>query len=63
VISFFFYFAVFRHDLSEDDYVEFSKQIQDRIIGTKDGVASVSSVLMDCAVKFRIISRIVLGLF
>ena len=30
-----------RHDLSEDDFVEFSKNVQDRIIGTKDGVAHV----------------------
>lgn len=34
--------AFFRHDLSEDDFVEFSKNVQDRIIGTKDGVAHVS---------------------
>ena len=33
------------HDLSEDDYVEFSKQTQDKIIGTKDGVANVSQLL------------------
>jgi len=31
----------YRHDLSEDDFVEFSKNVQDRIIGTKDGVAHV----------------------
>jgi len=30
-----------RHDLSEDDFVEFSKNVQDRIIGTKDGIAHV----------------------
>jgi len=31
----------YRHDLSEDDFVEFSKNVQDRVIGTKDGVAHV----------------------
>jgi len=30
-----------RHDLSEDDFVEFSKNVQDSVIGTKDGVAHV----------------------
>lgn len=32
------------HDLSEDDYVEFSKSVQDRIIGTKVGVANIYDV-------------------
>ena len=49
--------SLFRHDLSEDDYVELSKQIQDRIIGTKDGVASVSSYLIAYGVSLQMIVR------
>jgi hypothetical protein len=34
---------VFRFALEEEEYVEFSKLTQDRIIGTKGEIATVSS--------------------
>ena len=30
-----------RHGFDDDEYAEFSKQVQDRIIGTKEGTAHV----------------------